>query len=1188
MTQTPIKARVRNTLARNAVSLMLMSSAAAFISLPATSMAQAVNGSILGTVQDKTGAAVPNAKVTITEKATNISHDAQTNASGNYSFQNVSAGQYSVTVELTGFQRETRPSVDVLVNSTTRTDFDLTPGNVTETIEVTDSLPLLQTDRADVSTKIEQSSVESLPMGVNRNFQSLLNLVPGTTPATFQHSQFFNAGSTLQTEVNGLPRMGNAYNIEGIDDDMRTGLLQILIPPADAIGSVDVSTNNFQVELGRAIGAVTNVTLKSGTNRFHGSASEYAQNSYFNARSYFAAQPGKVVYNYFGGNLSGPIIKDKLFFYADYFRTADHERTTNTLTIPFQKYYTPNSNGFIDLSDLLINGTDAQGGKFVQGQIFDPATGDPATGKNRTPFAGNLIPIARVNPTVLKLLQALPAPNQNLNTLSAPNNNYFVNSPFSKDANTYDGKIDYQVTPKDHLSLRYSQQIYNIFQAPSFNSFLGGPGNNGGFAGTGKQNAYSTGLNYDHAFSSTLLTEVRFGVAHYRNTAQPYDYGTSDATTAGAPGVNVDQLTSGQLTINLNDTFSSGPFIGYSSSMPWIRAEANIDFVNNWTKIAGNHTFRWGVDIRRVRDELLQGQTYGPRGVVTFGQNQTFSGSVATSGTNYFKTGTANDLGSLLLDTPTTVGRDLFTYFPAFRQWWYFGFVGDKWQVNNKLTLDLGVRWEIYQPATPAKAGGFSAYDPGTNQLRIAGVGSNSSTLGYKAQMGYVAPRTGFAFRANDKLVIRGGVGMAYMPYADNTWLYNYPVRANNAYTSCGSGSSYLAAQYTCSNGNVSAQPVTFQSGFPAPVPVVVPTSGVYQIDASNSLLNNQTYIYIPQDYHNPYVYSYNLAVQQALPGNFSLSLAYVGNHGVRIGAANNINLPDRLNCGTNCQPLQIKFQHSAGVTQQFIGFSSNYSSLQTTLTRRFTGGLALSSSYTWGKGAGYQQGDDGAITFFQDLRRNYARNDFDRTHSFSQSATYELPFGKGKKFANTGFLAQAIGGWKVSGIALLYTGTPFNITANGNTINTSGWTQLANQVSPFKKLKGISTQAGQPFWFDTSSFTQPVGCTGAATATPTTVTCPIVNGVSVGNTGRNQFTGPGLFQNNASIFKTFGLPMEGTTLDVRMDVFQFTNTPQFSNPSNSITSGTFGKVTGTTGSGSGVNGTGGGRSLQLAAIFKF
>ena len=277
----------------------------------------------------------------------------------------------------------------MIVNTTTRADFDLAVGSVVDVVNVTSTPALLQTDRADVTTNIEADRVENLPIGVNRNFQSLLNLVPGTTPATFQHSQFFNAGSSLQTEANGLPRMSNNYQIEGIDDNERTGLLQILIPPADAIATVDVSTNNFEAEQGRALGAVTNVTLKSGGNAFHGSASEYLQNNYFNARSYYSAKAGPVAYNYYGGNLSGPILRNKLFFYTDYFRTSDHEAVNNTLTIPFPKYYTPNAQGYIDLSDLLK----ADGA----GQIYDPTTGDPTTGVGRTAFAGNLIPVSKVS-----------------------------------------------------------------------------------------------------------------------------------------------------------------------------------------------------------------------------------------------------------------------------------------------------------------------------------------------------------------------------------------------------------------------------------------------------------------------------------------------------------------------------------------------------------------------------------------------------------------------------------------------------------------------------------------------------------------------------------------------------------------------------------------------------------------------
>jgi hypothetical protein len=264
----------------------------------------------------------------------------------------------------------------------------MTTGSVSEEVLVTTAPALLQTDRADISTKIESKQVADLPLGTNRNFQSLLNTVPGMAPATFQHSQFFNASSSLQTEANGMPRMGNLYQIEGIDDDERTGLLQIIIPPVDAIQSVDISTNNFEAELGRAIGAVTNVTLKSGSNAFHGTAFEFIQNSAVNAKSYFQTGPlGHLSYNYYGGSIGGPIIKNKLFFFGDYLGTSDHEKIGNTFTIPDARYYTPNAQGNIDLSAALPGG-----------QIYDPATGDGSAAHPRTAFPNNQIPFSRVNP----------------------------------------------------------------------------------------------------------------------------------------------------------------------------------------------------------------------------------------------------------------------------------------------------------------------------------------------------------------------------------------------------------------------------------------------------------------------------------------------------------------------------------------------------------------------------------------------------------------------------------------------------------------------------------------------------------------------------------------------------------------------------------------------------------------------
>ena len=335
---------------------------------------QAVNGTLLGTVTDTTGATVTGAKVTAVAAGTGEVHESVTNESGNYTFPDLQPGTYSISVEAKGFKKDTQENIDLPSNSSTRVDLELQPGNVSETVLVTAAPPLLQTDRADISTKIESENVVDMPLGTNRNFQTLINLVPGAAPAVFQHSQFFNAASSLQTELNGLPREGNLYQIEGIDDDERTGLLQIIIPPAEAIGSVDISTNNFEAELGRATGAVTNVTLKSGTNDFHGSAFEFIQNSDLNARSYFGGPLGHLSYNYFGGAVGGPILKDKLFFFGDYLRTVDHEAVSSTFTIPDSRYFTPSATplpgcsdpaGCVDLS-AAMNGT--------KGQIFDPTS----------------------------------------------------------------------------------------------------------------------------------------------------------------------------------------------------------------------------------------------------------------------------------------------------------------------------------------------------------------------------------------------------------------------------------------------------------------------------------------------------------------------------------------------------------------------------------------------------------------------------------------------------------------------------------------------------------------------------------------------------------------------------------------------------------------------------------------------
>ena len=432
--------------------------------------------------------------------------------------------------------------------------------------------------------------------------------------------------------------------------------------------------------------------------------------------------------------------------------------------------------------------------------------------------------------------------------------------------------------------------------------------------------------------------------------------------------------------------------------------------------------------------------------------------------------------------------------------------------------------------------------------------------MGLKTHYNYFAPRVGLAYRLTEKTVIRAGFGTSYTPFPDNTYAYNYPVRSNNYYTNVGDG----FATTLLANG----QPATFQNGFPLPVPVTVPSNGI--IPATGTLLS-QSMFDINPNFKNPSVETWNFAVQRALPGHFTLDLAYLGLHGVDTAAQYNMNTSTTtLGGGTAGQPLAALYGKTSAVTLFWAGFSSSYNALQAKIDRHF-GGFNLTTAFTWGKGMDYQQGDDGTLFWFIGAQRNYARTDFDRTLNFTQSYVYALPFGKGKKMLTGGPAAWVLGNWQLSGVLTLLTGQPFSITASGSSLNTPGEIQTANQVAPVQLEHGIN--AGNP-WFNAASFSQPTG-------------------IAFGTTGRNIMSGPGLFALNLSLFKNFKI-CECANLELRAETFNFTNTAQFNNPATSgtnqasITSSTFGYVTSTLGSGTGVNGTGGGRAVQLGVKVTF
>ena len=439
-----------------------------------------------------------NAQVTILLNGQGTVHTVLTNASGNYTEPDLPPGVYTISILAPGFKKDTRQNITLETNTTARIDVGLATGSTSEEITVTDAPPQLQTDRADISTVISQRQIADLPLSSGNNFQSLLNTVPGMAPVVFNNSQFFNANNDLSVNANGQSSYVNLYQIEGIDDDQRTGIHIILVPPAAAIQNVDITTNNFEAEFGRAVGTVVNVTLKSGTNSIHGSAFQNMENNGVNARNFFAKGPnGRLVYNYTGGSLGLPILKESS---SSSSAISCAPPTTNSSTIFANIPYYNVINGNLDLGGPAYVST----AKPVQ--VYDPNTGvtascstnvpsAPVCGTGRTAFVNNQIPLTNpgISPVGLKVLQLLDAQARNpaINLAAATytlgqttSNNFSRNLPFSKDAISYDIKSDYQITTKDHLSGRFSHQTTNTFQAPLFGSFLGGPVN-GGFEATG-------------------------------------------------------------------------------------------------------------------------------------------------------------------------------------------------------------------------------------------------------------------------------------------------------------------------------------------------------------------------------------------------------------------------------------------------------------------------------------------------------------------------------------------------------------------------------------------------------------------------------------------------------------------------------------------------------------------------------
>jgi hypothetical protein len=1079
---------------------------------------QAVKGSLLGTITDSNGAAAAGATVTITETRTNITAVTTTNADGNYVFSNIKEGVYRVETTQKGFKKVARESVQVDVNTTVRVDLVMPVGEVSETVTIqSDSAPVLQTDRADTGRLIETKQVAELPLGFGRNFQGLLVTVPGATRPARPHSEFFNPQDSLESKVNGQSRMSNNFMIEGVDNNEKTGLLQVLIPAADAIETVSISTSNFDAELGRAGGAVSSVTLKSGTNDIHGSAFFFGNNENTVAKDYFSSLTPNFSkpltrYRQVGFTVGGPIIKNKLFYFGDYQYTSDKLGKVGRAVIPIMEWRTGNFGN-------------------APTKIYDPATGNlDGSGRQIISCNGvqNVICPNRISPIAQKMLAFIPAPN--IAGAALGQNNFVVNTVRERKTPSMDVKVNYNLNDKNAFAIRFSYQRPKIFDPGAYGIFGGPIGD--GFAGSGTQNVISSAINYTRTFSPSLILEARFGVSWYHNVAITQADGLKTSEEVGIKGVNVDNSSDGLTRIEIN-RFTS-PVVGFSPSLPWDRGETTANYNGTLTKLFGNHTLKVGGEFRNNRDFLLQVQDNGgTRGRYIFGPNQTAIPSDAAA-----ITGIANAFASFLLDAPNSVGRDLTVIEePGTRHKAIFSFINDKWQVSKRLTIDLGLRHEFYTPHTGiVKKGGLSNYDITNNTLQVSGFGGIPFNVGVKNYYKNFAPRLGAAFRFNDKTVLRAGFGTSIIPFPDNRYAFNFPVKQNN--------------QFNPPNNFAVAG--SMAAGLPAPQVFSVPDSGIIQ--ANTSLLLNAGLFYVPPDLKEGKIHSYNVAFQRELWFGFSGEVAYVGNHASGILTDFDLNAATTLGQGNAGRPFNQKFGKNASVRTWFPT-DSHYNSLQVKVDRRFKQSWLVTTSYTVGRAINFSD-DNGGFATPADLSLSEGRAGFDRKHMFTGSFVWDIPFAN----KSNGFIRAIFGGWQVSGIFVAQSGTPINFTANGTSLNAPGNTQRPN-------LNGEPNVIGKigpgSLYFDTSVFSAPVGAT-------------------FGNMKRNDsITGPGYLNLDGTLIKRFKFT-ERIGGELRADALNVSNSPHFNNPDGNFANltTTFGQV--------GSGGAFGQRSIRFGARVTF
>jgi hypothetical protein len=1026
--------------------------------------AQTIRGTLTGTVTDSTGAILPGITVTVTHRDTNISAHALTNASGNYTFPLLAPGEYAVVVEQTGFKKHVRAGVVVQIAQATRVDIPLQVGDMAETLQVVAESPLVRSTTAELGHVIEMKQIQALPLN-GRLFQSLIGLTPGTVARSggdgAENPAAGGARGNTQHTVNGMPWSGNNFLLDGVANNEPLNSLVNISPPLEAIQEFKVQTVNPTAEFGVFGGASVNLTIRSGTNTVHGSVFEYFRDDSMNKKTFFATTKEPLTSHQFGGTLGGPILRDKAFFFVDYQRLQQDQASFRTMSVPTLKMRAG------DLSEIAE-------------PIFDPASGQE--------FAGRIIPTNRINPIARRAAEVWPEPNG-----TGIANNYSENVVNEQRLNAGDLRLDYHFNERSSAFFRASMAARTFDEGTFGNVFMGG--NNS------ESDNYNAVLGYTRAFGADKFYELRIGYNRFDVEQHGEDFGIDKSNELGILNGNIAAFpnTSGITRFNVPG-FAQTASAGFTNSQ---RFASTLHLTNNLSWMRDKHTIKAGADVRLMRSTLTNPELH-PRGVFNFDRLYTSRAGAA---------GTGHPWASFLLGLPTGVDRGFVDTLPQVRRNFVGLFLQDDFRVSRKLSLQLGLRWDLMTPPVDAhnRQSNFSLEDGLIHVATDDNRGPNLDT-----HWDYFAPRLGFAYTPdNGKTAVRGAFGISYFP--DNFGANGGTNERN-----------YPFFQGIQIRSNLASQNTPFRSldeGLPGftPVPLadrLTPPAGF-------------AVFYIPRTFHEDTVKMFNLGVQRELGWNTMAEATVVRTIGTNLFVSRNINVPLP---GPGAQAPRRPYASIAAnipaINERDSDGKSWYSALQFKLDKRFSGGLQALLSYTLSKTEDTLNIIHPAFEF----RLPATSKTVDIPHNLSLSFTYELPF-KGHALVQ---------GWSITGISSYQSGDPLDIRVATSRLNTgtANWADVT--CGTIGMPKAVSATDATARWFDTGCFAEPAE-------------------FEFGNYKVGDVRGPHIFNTDMSIFKRtmFGKK----SVELRADVFNVLNRAHFANPpaaNLNVGNAQFGRVIGT------------------------